>query len=102
MARGSIAQGLLIDKPAKPYLDYNEEEVNKIADAVKNINEKSPAQTAIQYVLSHKAISSAVVGIRTIEQLEEVVKNVDNSFLKDEELQYLRNVLPALVYKDHR
>ena len=102
LARGSIAQGLLVDKPAKAYLDYKEEEVNKMAIAVKSISDKSTAQTAIQYVLSHRAVNSAVVGIRTLEQLQEIVKDFDNSVLTPDELQTLKEVLPAKVYKEHR
>lgn len=101
LARGSIAQGLLIDKQAKPYLEHPETDVKKIADALKTINSNSPAQSAIQYVLLQTAVASAVVGIRTAEQLEEIVKDFDNSSLNPNDLQTLRETLPPLVYKEH-
>jgi aryl-alcohol dehydrogenase-like predicted oxidoreductase len=102
LARGSIAQGLLVDKPVKPYLGYEEEDVSKMSAAIKKITDTSSAQTAIQYVLNHKAVTSAVVGIRTLEQLEEIVKGFDNSSISEHEIQALRNLLPPLIYKEHR
>jgi aryl-alcohol dehydrogenase-like predicted oxidoreductase len=102
LARGSIAQGLLIDKPARPYLEYAEEDVKKMVDAVQQIADKTAVQTSVQYVLSNRAISSAIVGIRTMEQLEEVVKATDTTFLKEKELKMLKETLPINIYKEHR
>ncbi|MEJ7684071.1 MAG: aldo/keto reductase [Segetibacter sp.] len=53
LARGSVASGLLVNKPAKQYLNYNENQVQKAATAIKNLSGKhrSAAQTAIQFVL---------------------------------------------------
>lgn len=104
LTRGSIAQGLLVNKPVKEYLQYPKEQVMKAAEAVKRVssNERTPTQTAIRYVLHHPAVSSAVLGIRTIEQLEEAVKTVTAPVLTEKELDILKNSLVLNVYDQHR
>lgn len=104
LVRGSVAQGLLIDKSATPYLAYSEEQVQKAADAVHalSVKERTAAQTAIQFVLQHPSITAAVVGIRTNEQLEEAVQAVNVPVLSDEQRQQLLDVLSPLTYQEHR
>ena len=102
--RGSVSQGLLVDKPSKPHLDYSEEEVSKMANAVRQFSgeNRTAAQTAIQYVLNHPAVTSAIVGMRTVEQLEEAVQTINTFPLKGDELMHLKKTLPAKYYKEHR
>lgn len=104
LARGSVASGLLVNKPATPYLNYSEEEVKRAADAIAavSIAERTPAQTAIQFVLRHPALSSAVVGIRTMEQLKDALGAMRTKALKKEELTLLRNSVPLNQYEQHR
>jgi aryl-alcohol dehydrogenase-like predicted oxidoreductase len=102
--RGSVATGLLIDKPARPYLNWNEEEVASAAKVVKELSseKRNPAQTAIQYVLQHPAVTSAIVGIRTIQQLKDAVQAIEIPKLSEEEMNKLRKKIPANFYKEHR
>jgi aryl-alcohol dehydrogenase-like predicted oxidoreductase len=102
LARGSIAQGLLVDKPAKAYLNRTEEEVIKASDALEALADQGRTKTslAIQYVLHHPAVSASVVGIRTAEQLREVL-NI-NGHLSDQEYQQLSAAVPANYYQEHR
>ncbi len=104
LARGTIAGGLLVDKPAKEYLDYTKEEVEQMAATVAKLSdrERSMAQTAIQFVLQNAAINSPVVGIRTMAQLWEALNVLKVPMLNSEELIILKNALPLKVYKDHR
>ncbi|HWI93016.1 MAG TPA: aldo/keto reductase [Flavisolibacter sp.] len=104
VVRGSVGQGLLVDKPSRPHLDYSEEEVHKRAKAIKELSYKNrtAAQTAIQYVLNHPAVTSAIVGMRTMEQLEEAVHTLNAFPLKEEELMHLKKALSANYYKEHR
>ena len=104
LVRGSVAQGLLINKPAKPYLSYSEEQVKKAADLVHalSVQERTAAHTALQFVLQQPAVSAAVVGIRTLEQLEEAVQALNVPAFTDEEKQQLLDVLPPLTYQEHR
>ena len=102
--RGSVASGLLIDKPAKPYLNYNANQIADAANAVKLISssKRSAAQTAIQYVLKNPVVTSAIVGIRTMEQLKEAVETINMPPLNEEEIKILRESVPVNFYENHR
>jgi aryl-alcohol dehydrogenase-like predicted oxidoreductase len=104
LARGSVASGLLVNKPPKPYLNYVADEVSKAVRAVNRIssNNRNSAQTAIRYVLENEAITAAIVGIRTMEQLEEAIKTIKTPKLTSEEIATLINALPANTYDQHR
>jgi aryl-alcohol dehydrogenase-like predicted oxidoreductase len=104
LVRGSVATGLLINKPAKPYLNYNESQIADAANAVKSVssNKRNAAQTAIQYILKNPAVTSVIVGIRTMEQLREAVETVNTPGLTEEETKILREAVPANFYEQHR
>lgn len=104
LARGSVATGLLVDKPAKPYLNYSAEEVEKAAAAVRAISsaQRTAAQTAIQYVLHHPALTAAVVGMRTKAQVEEALQTVKANRLTEADLDQLRNSVAVNRYEQHR
>ena len=104
VVRGSVAQGLLVDKPPKKYLNYSEEEVSKAVKAIQAFsnNKRTPAQTAIQFVLNHSSVTSAIVGIRTMNQLDEAVSALTAPPLSSSELQTLTNLLPVNYYNEHR
>jgi aryl-alcohol dehydrogenase-like predicted oxidoreductase len=103
LARGGVAQGLLAGKPAKNYLGYNEADVKRMADAVRGMSKKrSPAQTALQFILANEALTSAVVGIRTQAQLEEAVRTLEVPQLTETERQELAGLIPPLQYAGHR
>lgn len=102
LARGSVAKGLLIDKPAAPYLTYTEEEVQRAKEAVEALSgpQRSAAQTALKYVLMHPAVASAVVGIRTMEQLEEAAAAAPR--LNEAEYEQLTAAVPIQDYQQHK
>lgn len=102
LARGTLAQGLLVNKPAKDYTGYGKDEIAVLQKAIHeaSADEWTPAQTAIQYVLHHPAIASAVTGIRNKEQLEEVCKAAH--LLPDKVYQTLQAVLLPNKYEQHR
>jgi aryl-alcohol dehydrogenase-like predicted oxidoreductase len=102
LARGVLAQGLLINKPAKEYLTYTKQEIAEACKTVHDLSgtKRSSAQTAIQYVLSHPAVTSAVTGIRNKEQLKEVT--AATLPLQKEEIQLLLQVVKPSVYEQHR
>lgn len=102
LARGSVAKGLLINKPAAPYLSYSEAEVQQAKDAVEALSgpRRSMAQTALKYVLMHPVVASAVVGIRTMEQLEEATANAPR--LNEAEYEQLTASIPIKDYEQHK
>jgi aryl-alcohol dehydrogenase-like predicted oxidoreductase len=104
LVRGSVASGLLIDKPAKPYLNYDATQIANAANAVKSISsdERNAAQVAIEYVLKNPAVTSAVVGMRTLDQLKDALAAIDSTQLTDEEMKVLKESLPLNFYDQHR
>jgi aryl-alcohol dehydrogenase-like predicted oxidoreductase len=104
LARGPLAKGLLVDKPVSPYLNYGEKEVARAAGALLSLSGKnrSPACIALQFILENPAITSAVTGIRTIEQLEDVAGAIEAPPLTAREMGILRGVIPVNYYDQHR
>ncbi|MEO8765881.1 MAG: aldo/keto reductase [Ginsengibacter sp.] len=104
LARGSVASGLLLDKPAKPFLNYDTASIVSAAEAIKKISsqERTPAQTAIQFVLQNPAVTAAIIGIRTMEQLTDAVNAIDCKSLDEEEMKTLTDAVAVNYYVDHR
>jgi len=104
LSRGGLAQGLLVNKPPNDYLNYKKEEVKKAVNVIKSFSRKkrTAAQTALRFVLHHPAISSAVVGVRTIKQLKEVVNVTSTPPLTNEEINELRKAVPVNFYEEHK
>jgi aryl-alcohol dehydrogenase-like predicted oxidoreductase len=104
LARGAVAQGLLVNKPPKAYLNYSPGEVDQAAAAVRSVSNKqrNAAQTALRFVLQHPAISSAVAGIRTMQQLEEAVDAISSPLITEQEMAALRGSVVANKYEQHR
>jgi aryl-alcohol dehydrogenase-like predicted oxidoreductase len=108
LSRGALAQGLLVNKPAKEYLGHSEEAIAAAAQLVQGIAvatqtaAQTAAQTAIQFVLQHPAITAAVVGMSRMEQLIEVTATTDKGKLPKTDLERLQDALPAKLYEQHR
>lgn len=104
LARGSVAKGLLAGKPAEPYLNYSATEVGKMANAVLKFSEgkRTPAQTALCYILGEPAVRAAVVGIRTLTQLEEAAGLPATTPLTSADRVLLGYELVANYYDQHR
>lgn len=106
ITRGGVAQGLLLGKEPKGYLQYTSSEVAKEARAVAAITEKLGREridVALAYVWHHPAVASAVTGIRTEEQLDEALRAYQSrAQLNDEEIHYLTSQIRAIHYTDHR
>lgn len=104
LARGSVAKGLLVNKSATEFLNYNSKEVEQAAKAIRDASDRNrgPAQTALKFVLHHPSITSAVVGIRTMQQLDEAVKTTGTPKLTDDEINSLQSSIPINYYEQHR
>ncbi len=104
LARGGLAKGLLVNKPATDFLKYSAEEIKKAAAAVSAVSgkQRSPAQTALQLVLQNPAITSAVTGIRNMGQLEDVAGTGNAPPLSDTEINSLRQSISVNYYDRHR
>lgn len=112
LARGPLAKGMLSaagslkiqDKGKDGYLDYSyddlvtmSEQLHDFATATRNMN-----ALALQYVLKHPALTSAVFGASTIDQLEENLGFVNSETIDEEAFQKLKRITKPIIYKQHR
>jgi len=104
LSRGGLAQGLLVNKPPREYLNYSTDQVRIAETTIDTLSgdHRTGAQTAIRFVLSHPAICSAVVGIRTLQQLEELARTVHSPLLTADELKALHDSIEPNMYEQHR
>ncbi|MEM6525709.1 MAG: aldo/keto reductase [Bacteroidota bacterium] len=101
LARGSLSKGLLANKLSSSHLNWSDRQVKKVQSTLLEISERPPIHTALRYVLQHEAVTTAVVGIRTIDQLKQVSAVFDSPQLTGEEYQTLQDILGANRYSDH-
>jgi len=104
LARGSLAKGMLVTKPAASYLNYTADQVKTVASAVADIAtaDRSATATALQFALYQPALASAVVGIRTDQQLAEAVASSNSPALSQAEWERLSMAIPINYYDQHR
>ncbi|MDN5204159.1 aldo/keto reductase [Fulvivirgaceae bacterium BMA10] len=104
LARGGLARGLLVDKTPVPYLNYTSEEVKRAKKAMTPMSNgrRNETQTALKFILYSSAVSSAVVGIRTQDQLQSAIKTSSLPDLTEEEMLGLQKAIPINLYEQHR
>lgn len=104
LSRGALAQSMLVNKPAKEYLGHNKEAIGAAAQVLQGIavTTKTTAQTAIQFVLQHQAITAAVVGLSRMDQLTEIAATTGKEKLTKTDMEALQDILPAKFYEQHR
>ena len=93
-----------MDKPPKPYAGSDASEAEMAAKAIHQCSgrQRTAAQTALQFVVSNPAVASAVVGLRTPEQLEEAIAATQAPLLNSNELMHLDRSVDRRFYKEHR
>lgn len=99
LTRGSLAKGILINKPAREYMGYTEQEVSVIKEALDQTGH--PLSASLQFVLSNPSVSSVVAGLRTNEQLEDIILSL-NVRLPNSSIQKLGQLLQKNYYTNHR
>jgi aryl-alcohol dehydrogenase-like predicted oxidoreductase len=104
LARGSVAKGLLIGKPPAAYLNYSLKEVENASLAIKEISSgnRQPSKIALGFVLKNPVISSAVVGMRTTQQLEDILNPEASYEITKDHLRYLNESIQINRYDQHR
>jgi aryl-alcohol dehydrogenase-like predicted oxidoreductase len=104
LIRGALAQGLLVGKTSKDYLGHSAEEIKKAAEAISTYetSDRTATQTALRFVLQHPAVTSALVGVSKIEQLNEVAGTTNSINLLEREMNILRESVSAKKYQEHR
>jgi len=103
LVRGALAKGLLAGKAESDFLDHSSNTVKNTADVIRKISgdERTMSQTAVQFVLRHPAITTAVTGFRTMEQLNDLL-GTDMLPLTEEEYKTLAEAVPVNYYDSHR
>lgn len=99
ITRGSLVKGMLVDKPAIEYLGYSKEEVELLKQKIQK--EGTPITSALQFVLQQPAVASAVIGIRTLEQLDSIIESLHVE-VSSSTLKSLGELFKPNVYSDHR
>jgi len=100
LARGTLASGLLAGKPAKGYLGLTERQVADIQDKISK-NTTDSGASAMRYVIDNEFITTAVVGIRTGQQLDDALAAASAEPMLAAEREALANTWPCNVYTDH-
>ncbi len=103
LARGSVAGGLLAGKAAKPYLNYTEAEVSVAAKALNDtvICSTDASAMAIKFVLDNTAVTSSIVGIRTLDQLTGAA-NANNASFSKRQWEQLKHSIAINYYEQYR
>ncbi|WP_188453730.1 aldo/keto reductase [Virgibacillus oceani] len=112
LARGPLAKGILSNKghqqierkSREGFLDYSYEELVRVYDEIKNIVgvDTSLNTTALQYVLHHPAIASAVFGASSIVQVTENAAITQATLLSNERYQAIKASTKQMHYTNHR
>jgi aryl-alcohol dehydrogenase-like predicted oxidoreductase len=99
ITRGTLAKGLLIDKEPRDYLGYSSDDVQSIQKAANGT--KNSLSASMQFVLQHPAVASAVLGIRTKSQLNDILE-AQKVNISSQEIKSLKQVLSPHKYEKHR
>lgn len=103
IARGALAQGILVEKAAKDYLTLDMNTVTQIKEQISALAKAygvSNLAIALRYVLQNSIVASALVGIRTKTQLYELLNAYDemNSLNVNELIEFSS----YSHYREHR
>jgi Predicted oxidoreductases (related to aryl-alcohol dehydrogenases) len=106
IARGPVASGALAAnrQPSKGMPDYELEELLELRRQLEQLTgaSRSLSQLAIRYSLSHPAAAVAIPGASSREQLLQNIAASEIPALSEEEVQLIRRLSKAGVYKLHR
>lgn len=106
VVRGVLAKGVLINKPIEPFLQYSSGEVAHIVRNLANLSKrigKDNMIVALSYVLSNAAVATALVGVSTKLQLDELIRAKAQIIkLSDSDKQVLLEGVRSLYYTEHR
>lgn len=105
IARGSLAQGLLIDKASTNYLQLTSSEVlhaQRNLEKFATEHKLSKLSSLLGYVLSHATVASAAIGLRSLAQLKELEQAIISAErFQTINFQPLEQRIRKLAYVDH-
>lgn len=95
LSRGGLAKGLLVNKPARNYLNYTEKQVATLKKHW--AQQGDPLSLSLQFVLQNPTITTSVLGIRSMDQLQGIIDVYQNPVTTDGLF-----LLPPNNYENHR
>nr|WP_304218316.1 aldo/keto reductase [Fredinandcohnia onubensis] len=112
VARGPVAKGLLTNRPVdnasqsmkqNGYLDYAFEELETAISGLKGVaGNRSLTEIALQYCLFDDTVASVVTGASSLEQIKNNVAAANSIPLTDDQVQKIKDLTKASIYKQHR
>ncbi|ARI77175.1 aldo/keto reductase [Halobacillus mangrovi] len=112
LARGPLAKGMLSsnghkksqEKAQNGFLEYSYEEIQSITRKWQDYGseDRTPTALALQYVLHHPAMASAVFGASSLEQLEENLTYLKAAPLTEQIFGEIQTMTSPITYQKHR
>jgi aryl-alcohol dehydrogenase-like predicted oxidoreductase len=102
LVRGTFVKGLLIDKAAKPFLNFEAKQVNDF-QAFANAQDFSPEAILIRFGLAQSVVASLVIGASSVAQIEKVLAGYELSqTISEVALNKFQQKFPVHHYDSHR
>ncbi|ASN05450.1 aldo/keto reductase [Virgibacillus necropolis] len=111
LARGPLAKGMLtekgnqqIEKKAQDgFLDYSQRELTDIYQKIsKTVGDSSLSSVALNYILHHPAVASAVFGASSVAQVNDNVAYRTSQLMTDDMYASLQAITKPIKYDKHR
>ena len=102
LVRGTFVKGLLIDKAAKPFLNFDAKQVNDF-QAFANAQDFSPEAILIRFGLAQSVVASLVIGASSVAQIEKMLAGYELSqTISEAVLNQFKQKFPVHHYDSHR
>jgi aryl-alcohol dehydrogenase-like predicted oxidoreductase len=102
LARGAFVKGLLIDKSAKPFLNFDDKQV-KDFQTFTNTQEFSAEALLIRFGLAQSVVASLVIGASSVAQIEKLLAGYELSqSISEAALNHFQQNFPVHHYESHR
>ncbi|GGC86741.1 D-threo-aldose 1-dehydrogenase [Thalassobacillus devorans] len=112
LARGPLAKGMLSNKGAKVaeakakdgFLDYSYEEMLALTEKLEDYGNEARTLNALalQYVLHHPAVATAVFGASSLEQVEDNLSFLEAAPLTEQIYGEIQALTSPITYQKHR
>jgi len=102
LVRGSLAKGMLINKPSEDYLDRSEKEVEEMKEFIHDSG-FSPEAFLIKFGLSPDAVGSLIIGASSVEQVQKMLKGYEESLsIPERIISDFKEQFSPNYYQQHR
>lgn len=104
MVRGAVAKGLLLKNNTSEYLNYSVQGVENMKNKINSfsIEKRRPLHVVLHWILSHQHVTSIVLGMSNMAQLEEALRYSSAPELSTAEITELTQLLEPNFYQKHR